>query len=463
MSDARRESPSDCSGVRDGSRRQAAVERSAAAVALREARSAARENPQDESIDWAHALLGDRAAALALRARSLLAAGDAEAAESLLARGLLRHPDHSGLALLRCECLHRRGECDEAQAAMDELLPRRPDHNRTLVLAANIAAAHGRHHDAVALLRRAAAARPRCDATRQQLVRALLACGDATRAESQLRIVLRPSPILWAQVYRAQGRTREAIDVLEATMATHRDRPGRPPDRSHAEDEVDPRNEAIAFLAELLEDVGDLPALRRLIAMNESNASPTVGMRLGRAMLSLGQFHGAMQWLAPLASHSRHTAQVLPTLVVAAALAGEPRQARQWLEQLRETCEGAESGSLLADAWRRSLLGRVLVQHEGSRQSGADDNPAVLPALLRASIETLNRTLQSASSRLTDDRRTELENHRAACVAALGDSGAGDRGSAFGPEIRSPNPELRTSHAVLRLATPLFSASAEAA
>jgi tetratricopeptide (TPR) repeat protein len=387
-----------------------AIDRQEAAALLRAARAGAIE-PLDDSTEWALTALPGCRHARRLAIQRLLQAGDTEAADALITQGLLIRPTDPLLTRLRAESLFMQGETRLAEKEIGLALDRRAHHCATLLLAARIAAARGDHPQAVALLQRAEAQKPHRDEIKAMLTQALLDAGCVERAEQALHTMDRPAPALCARVLAARGRLLEAIDLLEAA-------------RLEEIEAADQQNaELLCELIDLLERVGDMSRLRRLLEEITIQGKPhrAVLVRVGVAWLTLGAFATAIRQMALISRPGPRQRDALAVLVVAAAMAGRGRLAERALRRLQQTSAGTDPVAM-ADLWRRALTARLFSDQYDPQKAGADRNASLLQPLLHSALETFSAEPASREEGPGGASGAELNRHRAMCLAAMGRS-----------------------------------------
>ena len=247
-----------------------AVERSQAARLLQAAHAAGPD--QDDAVDWAFTAMPDRRAARRLKIRQLLRHGDYEAANTLIAQGLLIRPTDAGLSLLRATSLFQQGRYGEAARELNLVLARRPHHGSALELAGKVTQRLGDPTRAAQLFERADKRIPR-DRTRASLIDVLLMLDppDTKRARAVLGRMDRPSAHLQARVLRAQGRCLEAIEKLETART----------------DPADPDPPAtMCALIDVLEESANASTLRRHLESVKTSEC-AVQARAGLAWLAI--------------------------------------------------------------------------------------------------------------------------------------------------------------------------------
>jgi tetratricopeptide (TPR) repeat protein len=286
---------------------------------------------------------------------------------------------------------------DEAQNAVIRALAQRPRHTGTLRLAAEIAIRAGRGDRAVRWLRQAERVRPRCDDIKRELVLALLRTDRPVEATQTLDRMTAPPLALRSAALRAQGRVRDALDLIE--------RARRAAPSVANDDEV--RGEEIR----LLEESGFIDRLRETLDLVDADplAGPTVRILAGRAWLRLGAYRRVVRLAARLRRSGPAQREVLGQLTIAAWMLGRTRLARRALLRLQRTSRGVDP-VLMTALWRRALHGGVLRDQGDPRRAGADRQVSLLQPLVETAARTLERT---------PHRGPALQEHSARCAALL--------------------------------------------
>ena len=384
------------------------LDREAAAQLLRDARRA-HSDDADDAVEWAYSTMPESLAARRLKIRMLLRQGNLEAADALIAQGLLQRPTNASLSHLRARSLFAQGRLEPAGRELRLVLAQRPRHRGALELAGQVARGLGDARRAVALLERAERRRPDDD-IRSQLIEAWLDGDRPDRARKVLRRMAAPTALLRARVLRAAGRLLEARELLEQAAAD-----------PTAADHTDVMTELI----DLLEGTSDLQRLRRVLEPVDTDR-PAVLARAGMAWLAMGAFHTAAVRMAKLARVRGFRAQALLVLMVAAAMVNRTRLASRALERLRRIAEPI-GPKTVAEAWGRGLLGRLLLDQCSARKAGADPHTGRLQQLLRDASGVFEEALASEGSPSKRPRR-HLQRHLAVCrqVSAQADDEVAD-------------------------------------
>jgi tetratricopeptide (TPR) repeat protein len=381
------------------------LDREAAARLLRDARG----NDADDAVEWAYLTIPECLGARRLKIRMLLRQGNLEAADALIAQGLLQQPTNASLSYLRARSLFAQGKLESAGRELRLVLAKRPRHRGALELAGRVARGLGDARRAVALLERAERRRPD-DQIRSLLVEAWLDGGRPNMARKVLRRMAAPTALLRAGVFRAAGRLLEARELLEQAAAD-------PTAADHTE--------IMTELIDLLEGTSDLQRLRRVLEPVDIDR-PAVLARAGMAWLAMGAFHTAAVQMAKLARVRGYRAQALLVLMVAAAMINRTRLADRALERLRRIAEPIGPGTV-AQAWGRGLLGRLLLDQCSARKAGTDPHTGRLRQLLQDASGVFAEALASERSPSKRQRR-HFQRHLAVCrqVSAPADDEAAD-------------------------------------
>ena len=384
------------------------LDREAAAQLLRDARRADSDDA-DDAVEWAYSTMPESLAARRLKIRMLLRQGNLEAADALIAQGLLQRPTNASLSHLRARSLFAQGRLEPAGLELRLVLAKRPRHRGALELAGQVARGLGDARRAVALLERAERRRPDDD-IRSQLIEAWLDGDRPDRARKVLRRMAAPTALLRARVLRAAGRLLEARELLEQAAAD-----------PTAADHTD----VMAQLIDLLEGTSDLQRLRRVLEPVDTDR-PAVLARAGMAWLAMGAFHTAAVHMAKLARVRGFRAHALLVLMVAAAMVNRTRLASRALERLRRIAEPI-GPKTVAEAWGRGLLGRLLLDQCSARKAGADPHTGRLQQLLRDASGVFAEALASEGSP-SERQRRHLQRHLAVCrqVSAQADDEVAD-------------------------------------
>ncbi|MHC4785394.1 MAG: tetratricopeptide repeat protein [Planctomycetota bacterium] len=273
-------SPSAPATVRDG---RDDLGRERAARLLRDARRLGPEGRQnlagadaDEAVEWAYSTMPDSLGARRLKIQMLLRQGNLEAADTLIAQGLLQRPTNASLSYLRARSLFAQGKLAPARRELRLVLAKRPRHRGTLELAGRVAFGLGDRRCTVALLERAERRRPD-DGIRSLLTEVWLESGRPDMARAVLRRMAAPTALLQARVLRAEGRLLEARETLEKAA------------RNAATSD---RADITTGLISLLEETSDLQRLRRTLEPVGID-QPAVLARAGLSWLGMGAFHTA--------------------------------------------------------------------------------------------------------------------------------------------------------------------------
>lgn len=398
----------------------AALQRDEAAAHLWTIRSAARARRlDDESIEWTAAAMPDARAAQRTLVRALLAQSQPDRADTAAAAALAHWPRDATLHMLRAKALLLRDRPLAAQHEIHVALDMRPHHIETLRTAANIATARRDPVQAVRFLEQALRYRPHHTAVRTALIRALLVADAPDAAARVLADHPDPDAMLMAQVFEAQGRLRDAVDTLRGAART-----GDAP-------------EARIALLDLLERIGDIPALRAE-AWTTDDDHPALRRRIAEVMLFLGRFDRAISRAETLLRDPIECGPACEILTVANAMIGDVDEARRMLVRLR-CVTSADDPVALARQWRRGMHGRTLEQL--TRGVRANDTPPMIRGLAARSMRTLAGAIEDPTRPMTPARRDELVAARDACAAVINQP-------LRGPAPETPGDEpLHQSHA----------------
>jgi tetratricopeptide (TPR) repeat protein len=366
-------------------------------------------NDPDDAVEWAFSTMPDSLGARRLKIQMLLRQGNVEAADALVAQGLLQRPTNASLSYLRARSLFAQGKLEPAGRELRLVLAKRPRHRGALELAGRVACGLGDARRAVALLERAERRRPD-DEIRSLLVEAWLDGGRPRMAQKVLRRMAAPTPLLRSRVLRAAGRLLEAREMLEQAA-------GDTTAADHAN--------VMAGLIDLLEGTSDLQRLRRILEPVDTDR-PAVLARAGMAWLAMGAFHTAAVRMWKLARIRGYRARALLVLTVAAAMVNRTRLANRALERLRRLAEPIAQKTV-AEAWGRGLLGRLLLDQCSALKAGSDPHTGRLQQLLRDASDVFEEALASEGP-LAKRQRRHLQRHLAVCrqVSAQADDEVAD-------------------------------------
>lgn len=382
------------------------IDRIEAARLLQTARRGGWHSPEAaDAIDWAFVAMPESRTARRLKIDQLLHHGDFNAADALITQGLTAHPGDPALSLLRARRLFDTGRLPAAARELKRALVRRPHHSATLALAGTVDRLLGNWHAAARLLRRSLV---NCNAgNRQAISRELFLSLFDGRAVDEAQAVLDQMPLappdLTAKLLCALRRPLEAAEILKHAL---RDRPD--PARSQA---------LLCQLIDLLEEIGDRKQLASLLETITID-HPQALRCAGQAWLSLGLFRRSIGAMRALSHNQPHRRAALTILLVAAALAERSRLAHRALRQLQLTLEGIDV-QIMADAWRRGLLGRIVTEQQRSGGAGADPSSSQLLVFLNNAVRVFDVELDSATA-TSGPERVELRRFRSLCLSAMG-------------------------------------------
>jgi tetratricopeptide (TPR) repeat protein len=414
------------------------LERHWAAELVRTARRAARRDDVErasELLDWALLLVPESPAVERLRIELLLRENQHDAAAAMIERRLLRRPNDIPLLLLRAKCRALRGELPRADEDLCRVRMMAPKRRDAMELAAEVASRLGEHVRAVDLLARLLARNPDDERTLELLSCALIESGEREKALHAERLLLRlddPPPALLARSYLVQGRSREAMDCIEAHINA--------PQHQLPDEQTD---SLLALYAEALESCGEVSRIDALMnriltktggdtprrpagesaCADSTVVYPRTALALARIILAQGRFRAAAGLSLGVArtADAAHRRTALPIAVVAATLAGRKRLARRIMSHFTSSPTRPLTGSpLWVDCWRRGLRGRILHEQRCAigAAAGGDPSPSVLRPLLRNAVDRFQH--RRCEHQSNDDGPVQIEQDLAICHAALG-------------------------------------------
>lgn len=380
----------------------ATIDRQQAARLLRDIRAASHDE-MDELLDWALSYMPWSRPLQRLKIRRLLDQGDLEAAEALIAKGLLLRPTDPALTLLKGRALAGRERFPEAQAELRLALKQRPWHVGALELAAYAAGQLGDHAHAAALLEQAASRRANDDGLKRRLVEALLAADLPVRAEEVLNTIESSAMVLKSRLLRCQNRPLDALAVLEEAI-----------EQTDAQDS----DEQLEALTDLLEEIADTARLRDAISKIGPD-HPRAHLRTCRALLSLGDFNQCAMRAQGSASNPTTRREALHALVVASAEADRHRHALDALCELTSMANGLNPRRM-AECWLRAFKGRMIQRQLSAETAGADPSLKLLPAVLNEAVAVFDERLADAECPPSPAERSSLQQYRSVCLIGLG-------------------------------------------
>lgn len=406
-----------------------------AAEMIRAARKAPRgSDERGELIGWAKTVLCENHLVRRLKIDHLLDTGEYDSADALIARSLMRGNSREAGVLMRCRfarSLHAQGRLEQAWHQITHVLAERPQHGGALQLGAQIAGERDDFDVSVELLIRACSLQPKRIELRAELVEALVANGQVHGAAVELGRIDAPPPTLVSRVLRAQGRTLEAVELLERAAADNR------------------RSESVAELnLELiaaLEELGDASRLNGTLESAGQDLSDSTGgsetlLRAAKAMLSQGQFENVLAAVEPMRNIARHRRAALPLVIAALTMLDRTAEARHALVQWREV-ESAPNTPLLADIWLSALYGRTLVESVDFRSAGRDPALNLLRPMLTEAAAILHQASQKSTA-ANSLKPAVCSQFRDICLRALGqapvESSATTRTASIQRDAKSP-------------------------
>ena len=374
------------------------LDREAAARLLRDARS----NDAGDAVEWAYLTVPECLGARRLKIRMLLRQGNHEAADALIAQGLLQLPTNASLSYLRARSLFAQGKLEPAGRELRLVLAKRPRHRGALELAGKVTIRLGRPRQAVRLFQRAQGRRSD-DRIGELIAGAWIEAGQPRRARQVIQRMSAPPVLLTSRLLVAEGRLLEAAEVLERART----------------DVTDTDHDAmVCELIDVLEARGDRNRLRQIL-VGLSTDRPAVLAKAGLSWLSMGAFHTATVRMAALARVAGHRGHALTVLMVAAAMLNRPSLARRALGRLKRLDEPIEQTDV-AEAWCRGLFGRVLLDQCSARKAGADPHTGRLGRLLGEAAGVFHDELSRADPSISPAERRDLQHYLTVCEDASG-------------------------------------------
>jgi hypothetical protein len=384
--------------------------RERAARILRSARRAASAE-RDELTQLAAAVLPDSRAAMRLRIRSLLADNHHEAAEALIARGLLIYPHDAALMEYRASALLERGRLHEAKQEIARLLRKQPTRIGGLRIGAAVATRMKDHYRAVMLLTRAHLCRPECERIRRDLAEALIASGQHDAAIELINAMPLPLPRLRAMALRRAGRLLDAAEAvslaLDAAIAEH----GQ---KARCTTEFDELLCEALTVAEMRGDNSGIDSLTKLITLD----TPRAQRRLAMLDLSRGRFRRAMRRAVPLIRQRQHQAGALPIVIAAAAMLERSTLAARALRRFRAVSRTTNTPAM-REAWQRAMLGSIINDQRSAQRACADPTSSLLKPLLKQAKSTIERHLRRRTATHLPDDVVRLREQYQLCRHAL--------------------------------------------
>ena len=381
------------------------IDRVQAAALLIEARNA-KGSVAIEAIDWAFFQLPDSPGARSLKIKQLINQVEFDEAIAVIAHGLLQRPTNASLTLLRAQVLHAQRKYEECEHEIRLLLLKRPKHFASLALAGRIALANDAPVLAASYFTRASSRRPSDREILKLLANALNEAGQVREARQVLERI-HPRPLfLTGSVLRAEGRFLEAADTFEAAVCNS---------------VGSQREAAICQHIEMLEEIGDMPRLKRILKPIDKS-TPLALLRAGQAWLWQGAFKTALVRMASLSKVKGFMCPALTIGLVASSMLNRHRLSERILERLRTGDQPVDSQAM-AQAWCYGLMGRLLLAQCDPKQAGADPRTGQLGLLLQNAVNGFDKQLGTIDDSLTATQQAELEHHRTVCQHGLSDLG----------------------------------------
>jgi tetratricopeptide (TPR) repeat protein len=395
--------------------------RKEAAEMIRAVRNAPRGSEErSELVGWALTLFRANPMVRRLKIDHLLDTGEYDSADALIARALMRGNSREACGLMHwrfARSLHAQGRLESAWHHVTIALTDHPHHGGALQLAAQIARDSGDTATSVELLLRACALRPAIGDLRAHLVDALLAIGQTHEAAVELGRIQSPPPCLVSRVLRAQGRTLEAVELLEQAMAYASDTDAAP--------------ELHLALMAALEELGDERRLADAIAgatndEPEAERSSNSRLRAAQAMLGQGHFDLALEMIGPLVHDVRRRRSALPVAIIAHTMLEQPSQAREAFLLWRQI-EPAPSVDSMAPLWLFAIEGLILVEAVDIRSTGRDPSLGLLRPMLKRAATVLQHAVQDPTTQRQPQKSAACAKFRDACLWALGQASVNDQ------------------------------------
>lgn len=379
------------------------IDRVQAAALLQEAHHA-KGSVASEAIDWAFFQLPDSPGARSLKIKQLINQVELDEAIAVIAHGLLQRPTNASLTLLRTQVLYAQGKYEECEHEIRLLLLKRPKHFASLVLAGQIALANDAPVLAASYFTRASSRRPNDRETLKLLANALNEAGQVKEARHVLERI-KPRPLfLTAKVLKAEGRLLEAADTFEAAASNS---------------EGSQKETAICELIAVLEEIGDMPRLKRILKPIDKS-TPLALLRAGQAWLWQGAFKTALVRMASLSKVKGFMCPALTIGLVASSMLNRHRLSERILKRLNTGDQPIDSQAM-AQAWCCGLMGRLLLAQCDPKQAGADPRTGQLGLLLQDAVKIFDQQLGEHNDSLTATQLAELEHHRTVCQQGLSD------------------------------------------
>jgi tetratricopeptide (TPR) repeat protein len=387
------------------SRVRQAISRAEAAAMLRAARKALAigDDRAGETIGWTLTALRDNYHARLIKIEYLLRGGHWDSADALIARTIMHLRDHPLLRLRLARSFFEQGRIEQAATEIRRVLQARPEHAAALALAARIASAQGRYKEAAALWMQASDCRQNDETVRAAFVQSLLDAKLTCHAAAECAQLSNPPAFLAARVFRAQGRTLDAVDRLEAALML---------DRANA-----------IVMCELIsahEDAGDIVRFRQLLP-RLADAPLPAQLRASEGCLTFGEFDQAIALAQRIAEDPLWRDRAEWVLHIAQLMSRENGvQAGQFDVPLSDRSRRNHSAhrASIATHWINAMLGRLTVQQIDSRAAGADPFASVLQPLMRQALRIVE-AVASHQGEPPDEREAAIA-HRDMLAAALG-------------------------------------------
>ncbi len=300
----------------------------------------------EERLDW----YGQRAMGLALAQVSASNPLMLPRAEKVLRGALAERSTDPNLVLAFAQVLDREGKLEEAERQVSLLRVNRGNNPQLILFHADLLRRLGRREEAAALYRRCSEGGPSATVCRRELVDLLTEMGRPAEAADTLSSRLDPDDLDLmleaANLYLDGGRPEKALSMVRRALAV---------------DAESPR--ARRMEAMVLVSMGryDEAAARLKDLLRRNRKDPVVALSLAWVQARAGRFDEARETIDDVWKELRRqpdSADAVRCALTAARvelLAGRPRAARHWVEEVPEPQKGgSELVRILAETYRRT-------------------------------------------------------------------------------------------------------------
>ena len=301
--------------------------------------------PQDR-LDW----YGQRALGLALAQVSASNLLEAPRAERVLEKVLAERSTDPNLVLAYAQVLERQGKLEAAERQVALLRANRPSNPQLMIFHAELLGRLGRNREAADLYRRCSAEGPSATVCRRKLVDLLVAMGRPAEAADAIASWAGPKDIDLmleaANLALDGGQTSKALTLVRRAL------------------EVDPDSpRAQRMEAMVLASMGryDEAAARLKSLLRKNRKDTVVALSLAWVQARGGHFEEAREAIDDTWKELRHrpdSPEAVRCALTAARvelLAGKPRAARRWIEEIPSPAAGGpELVRTLAETYRRA-------------------------------------------------------------------------------------------------------------